>query len=67
MGKKKGKGDVAKLPKKKCCESKTRCGRCPLRMLKEGTLPEGYTVHKRTLVKKSDVPVSARSKKSKAA
>ena len=41
----------AKLPKRKCCESKKRCGRCPLRMLKEGTLPPGYTVKKRTLVK----------------
>lgn len=53
-GKKKQKGDrskVAKLPKKKCCESKPRCTRCPLRMLKEGTLPEGYTVHHRKLVK----------------
>ena len=44
------KGTVAKLPKKKCCESRDRCGRCPLRMLKEGTLPAGYTVHKRKLV-----------------
>jgi uncharacterized Zn finger protein len=43
-------GTVAKLPKKKCCESKSRCNRCPLRMLKEGTLPPGYTVHKRKLV-----------------
>ena len=42
---------VAKLPKKKCCESKSRCNRCPLRMLKEGTLPAGYTVKKRKLVK----------------
>ena len=68
MGKgKKGKGEVAKLPKKKCCESKTRCGRCPLRMLKEGTLPEGYTVHKRKLVKSSDVPASTRKKKFHAA
>ncbi|GGD29301.1 hypothetical protein [Nocardioides daphniae] len=68
MGKgKKSKGDVAKLPKKKCCESKTRCGRCPLRMLKEGTLPEGYTVHKRKLVKLSEVPGSSRRKKDKAA
>ena len=52
-GKKKGKkaaAKVAKLPKKKCCESKQRCNRCPLRMLKEGTLPSGYTVHKRKLV-----------------
>ena len=42
---------VAKLPKKKCCVSRTRCNRCPLRMLKEGTLPDGYTVKKRKLVK----------------
>jgi hypothetical protein len=42
---------VAKLPKKKCCVSSTKCNRCPLRMLKEGTLPAGYTVKKRRLVK----------------
>ena len=48
---KKGKG---KLPKKKCCVTKVRCTRCPLRMLKEGTLPEGYTVKKRKLVKLSN-------------
>ena len=42
---------VARLPKKECCVSKTKCNRCPLRMLKEGTLPTGYTVHKRKLVK----------------
>jgi ribosomal protein L19E len=53
MGKSKGKkgGKVARLPKKECCVSRTKCGRCPLRMLKEGTLPEGYTVKKRKLVK----------------
>ena len=39
------------LPKQKCCVSKDRCKRCPIRMLKEGTLPEGYTVRKRKLVK----------------
>jgi hypothetical protein len=55
MGKSKAKkaakaGKVAKLPKKECCVSKTKCSRCPLRMLKEGTLPEGYTVKKRKLV-----------------
>lgn len=58
MGKKaKGKkGDkVAKLPKKKCCVSAPKCNRCPLRMLKEGTLPDGYTVHKRKLVATRDV------------
>ncbi len=58
-GKKKGKGSskssakgcVTKLPKTECCASKTRCGRCPIRMLKEGTLPEGFTVKKRVLVR----------------
>jgi hypothetical protein len=48
---KKGKAKVAKLPKKKCCVSSSKCKRCPLRMLKEGTLPPGYTVKKRRLVK----------------
>lgn len=42
--------DVQKLPKKECCVSKKRCDRCPIRMLKEGTLPAGYTVKKRKLV-----------------
>ena len=41
---------VAKKPKSTCCVSKPRCTRCPLRMLAEGTLPEGYTVKKRRLV-----------------
>lgn len=31
--------------------SKSRCNRCPIRMLKEGTLPDGYTVKRRKLVK----------------
>lgn len=55
MGKSKekarGKLEVAKLPKKKCCVSSKKCNRCPLRMLKEGTLPAGYTVKKRKLVR----------------
>lgn len=38
-------------PKKECCTSKPKCKRCPLRMLAEGTLPDGYTVKKRKLVK----------------
>ena len=46
MGKKK----VGK-PKSECCVSKSRCTRCPIRMLKEGTLPSGYTVKKRKLIK----------------
>lgn len=48
-----GKGGKAKnrLPKQKCCLSTPRCGRCPLRALKDGTLPEGYTVKRRRLVR----------------
>lgn len=38
-------------PKKKCCLSKPRCTRCPIRMLAEGTLPDGFTVHRLRLVK----------------
>jgi hypothetical protein len=38
-------------PKSKCCVSKSRCTRCPIRMLKEGTLPNGYTVKRRKLIK----------------
>ena len=43
MGKGK-KSQARKLPKTKCCVSKSKCGGCPLRMLKDGTLPYGYTV-----------------------
>ena len=46
-----GKAKRAKLPKLKCCVSKSRCGRCPIRMLKNGDLPAGYTVKKRELVR----------------
>jgi hypothetical protein len=42
---------MGKLPKRECCASKPACGRCPLRMLKDGTLPAGYTVKKRKLVR----------------
>ena len=51
----------AKKPKATCCVSKDRCKRCPIRMLKEGTLPEGYTVRKRKLVKvkKQKLPTAA--------
>jgi hypothetical protein len=42
---------VARKPKKKCCKSKPRCSRCPIRMQKEGKLPAGYTVKGRKLVK----------------
>jgi hypothetical protein len=44
-------GKKVLLPKTKCCVSATRCERCPIRMLKEGTLPSGYGVHKRQLVR----------------
>ena len=44
-------GKVRKPPKTECCASKKRCDRCPLRMLKEGSLPPGYTVRKRKLVR----------------
>jgi hypothetical protein len=40
-----------KLPKRECCDDRPKCGRCPLRMLKEGSLPPGYTVKKRKLVR----------------
>ncbi len=61
-GKTKAKSRKARgLPKQKCCVSKDRCKRCPIRMLKEGTLPEGYTVRKRKLVKvkKQKLPEAA--------
>jgi hypothetical protein len=47
-------GKALKLPKTKCCVSTTRCDRCPIRMLKEGSLPAGYGVHKRKLVRVDD-------------
>ena len=55
-------GKVAKLPKKKCCVDTPKCNRCPLRMLQEGTLPAGYTVKKRKLVK-VDAKVGKKAKK----
>ena len=48
---KKSKKAKGKKPKARCCVSDTRCTRCPIRMLREGTLPQGYTVKKRKLVK----------------
>ncbi len=56
-------GKVARLPKKKCCVDTPKCNRCPLRMLQEGTLPAGYTVKKRKLVK-VDVTRQKKAKKS---
>jgi hypothetical protein len=55
---KKSRAKKAKLPKTKCCVSSSKCGRCPLRMLKNGTLPEGYTVRKRELVRLDGKKVS---------
>lgn len=43
-------GEV-RVPKVKCCVSKDRCGRCPIRLLAEGALPDGYAVRKRRLVR----------------
>lgn len=51
------------VPKLKCCESKTRCKRCPLRMLKDGTLPEGYTVKHRRVVRLDGGKVSKKKLK----
>lgn len=50
MGKKVKIGKV----KEKCCVSKKRCSSCPIRLLKEGRLPDGYAVHKRKLVTAKD-------------
>ncbi len=55
-----------RVPKTKCCISKPKCGRCPLRMLAEGTLPDGYSVKKRRLVDAEGKRVK-KLKKSKAA
>ena len=55
---------MPKKPKSTCCVSKSRCKRCPIRMLKNGTLPKGYTVKKRKLVK-VDVAGAKKTKKSK--
>ena len=58
-------GKSGRLPKKKCCQDKPRCKRCPLRALAEGTLPAGYTVKKRRLVKldKADKVLAKSSRK----
>lgn len=54
---------MPKLPKKKCCVSKPKCKRCPLRALANGTLPEGYAVKKRRLVKIEGGKKGKKSKK----
>ncbi|MBC9226685.1 MULTISPECIES: hypothetical protein [Aeromicrobium] len=56
---------MPKPPKKKCCVSKPRCKRCPIRMMADGTLPDGYTVKKRKLVKVGDKKKNKKSSKSK--
>jgi len=54
---------VPPTPKKKCCSSKPACKRCPLQMMIKGTLPDGYTVKKRKLVKvKKKKKASAKTK-----
>ena len=63
----KSKGKVKSLPKTKCCVSKDRCKRCPIRMLKEGTLPDGYTVKKRKLIKVDATKKSGKKKQRLAA
>lgn len=55
---------VPKPPKKKCCVSKPRCKRCPIRMMANGTLPDGYTVKKRKLVKVKKKDKDKKSSKS---
>ncbi len=71
MGKKKDKAKKkatkALKPKSKCCVSKNKCKRCPLRMLKEGTLPAGYTVKRRKLVKLDKPEKLTKKKLAKAA
>lgn len=44
----------ARLPKEECCLDRPRCKRCPIRALAEGTLPAGYTVRRRRLVRVED-------------
>ena len=41
---------ATRVPKVKCCTSRPKCSRCPLRMMAEGSLPSGYAVKKRRLV-----------------
>lgn len=58
---------MAPKPKKKCCTSKPKCARCPIRMLAEGTLPPGYTVKKRKLIKEKKTDKKSAKKLVKAA
>ncbi len=52
-----------KLPKTTCCVSKSRCKCCPVRMLKEGTLPEGLTVKHRRLIRADGTKVTRKDLK----
>ncbi|HEY7043993.1 MAG TPA: hypothetical protein VH419_10030 [Nocardioidaceae bacterium] len=54
----KGPKALTKLPKVKCCTSKPKCQRCPLRMLADGSLPDGYAVKKRRLIGPDGSPMS---------
>lgn len=63
MGKKSA--SALRVPKTKCCVSSSRCGRCPIRLLAEGNLPDGYTVKKRRLVREPLVIGTKQGKKSK--
>lgn len=52
--------------KRTCCVSKKRCSSCPVRLLKEGRMPAGYTVHKRKLVTvKAKAKKTAKAKKAR--
>jgi len=42
---------VAVQPKKKCCEDKPRCKRCPIRLLAEGKLAPDDARNKKALKK----------------
>lgn len=64
MGKKAATSQGPRVPKVKCCVSETRCGRCPIRLLAEGNLPDGYTVKKRRLVRCEPLVVTKKGKKS---
>ena len=66
----KGRGPLKKskvvVPKAKCCDDSPKCGRCPLRLLKEQRMPDGLTVRKRRVVSVTD-PKHPLSKKELAA
>ena len=65
-GGKPSKGSKVVVPKAKCCDDSPKCGRCPLRLLKEQRMPDGLTVRKRRVVSVTD-PTHPLSKKELAA